>query len=358
MAVERQRLEEAGLPAGAIRTIQSARKPSTIRTYEPKWQAFSKWCEGKTDPTIAPMELVLTYLQILVDRQLAYDTVRSYGNAITAFHRGFPGGVTVMTHHWGRSFFRGLLRSRPATRRSAPAWDLPLVLNALCEAPFEPLEQADIAHLSKKTAFLIAITSGKRVSDMIALSTQPGCLVLTGDKSKAVLRPNPTLHPKMVRKGRKVSNLTLEAFYPNPVGPEAVRLHGLCPVRALDEYLRRTEGVRTTDQLFVAYGGASPGKALTKARLAHWMVDVICEAYERAGLPTPSVKAHSTRGTATSMALLRGVTVEEICDSADWRSENVFISHYLRDVRNGMASAVLSAAEERPGTSAQGQASD
>ena len=61
-------------------------------------------------------------------------------------------------------------------RYSAPSWDLPLVLEVLCQRPFEPMEQAEISWVSKKAAFLIAITSGKRASDMVALSVQPGAL--------------------------------------------------------------------------------------------------------------------------------------------------------------------------------------
>ena len=46
----------------------------------------------------------------------------------------------------------------------------------LCQRPFEPMEQEEISWVSKKAAFLIAITSGKRASDMVALSVQPGAL--------------------------------------------------------------------------------------------------------------------------------------------------------------------------------------
>ena len=74
-----------------------------------------------------------------------------------------------------------------------------------------------------------------------------------------------------------------------------MRLHLLCPIRALAEYLQRTRDIRPTDQLFVVFGGGSLGKTLTKSSLAHWLTDVISKAYEGAGVPPPTVKAHSER---------------------------------------------------------------
>ena len=64
---------------------------------------------------------------------------------------------------------------------------------------------------------------------------------------------------------------------------------------------------------YLTYGGDSPGRALSKQRRSHWIVDCIALAYSQAGEELPRVRAHSTRSTATSVACLRGVTVEEIC---------------------------------------------
>ena len=49
-----------------------------------------------------------------------------------------------------------------------------MVLRALSGAPFEPLHKAYLHCLAIKTAFLVAITSGHRVSTMHALSIEPG----------------------------------------------------------------------------------------------------------------------------------------------------------------------------------------
>ncbi len=52
----------------------------------------------------------------------------------------------------------------------------------------------------------------------------------------------------------------------------------LCPVRALCIYMDRTRSVRSSEQLFVCHGGQQKGKAVSKQRLAHWIVEAVALA--------------------------------------------------------------------------------
>ena len=151
----------------------------------------------------------------------------------------------------------------------------------------------------------------------------------------------------MLRVNRQVNFLVLNAFYPAPEGAEQERMHCLCPVRAVTEYVDRTRDFRTTNRLIEAYGGGALGRALSKQRIAHWMVDVIILAYEQAEMELPRVRAHSTRATAASVACLRGVPVEEILQAVDWASSSVFMSHYLHNVPSAMQAAILGSAARR-----------
>ncbi len=60
-------------------------------------------------------------------------------------------------------------------------------------------------------------------------------------------------------------------------------------------YMDRTQSFRTSEQLFVCYEGQQKGEAVSKQRMAHWIVDAITLAYEAQGVPCPlSMPAHST----------------------------------------------------------------
>ena len=59
-------------------------------------------------------------------------------------------------------------RDRPKSSRNLPKWNLSVVLNELTKVPFEPMTDTDLKHLTLKTAFLLALASGKRRSKIHA----------------------------------------------------------------------------------------------------------------------------------------------------------------------------------------------
>ena len=52
-------------------------------------------------------------------------------------------------------------RDRPQSSRNLPKWNLSVVLNECTKAPFEPMKDTALKHLTLKTAFLLALASGK-----------------------------------------------------------------------------------------------------------------------------------------------------------------------------------------------------
>ena len=60
----------------------------------------------------------------------------------------------------------------PKTSRNLPKWNLSVVLNELTKAPFEPIKDTDLKHLTLKTAFLLALASSKPRSDIHAWDTK------------------------------------------------------------------------------------------------------------------------------------------------------------------------------------------
>ncbi len=87
----------------------------------------------------------------------------------------------------------------------------------------------------------------------------------------------------------------------------------VCSVRALSIYIDRSASFRQSDQLFVCYGGCAKGRAISKQRLSHWIVDPITAAYTCRGLECPlHIRAHSTRAIASSWAWSRGMSIQDI----------------------------------------------
>ena len=87
-------------------------------------------------------------------------------------------------------FFSDLLSGQTG----GPLMDLHIVLSALAGAPFEPIGSASLQYLTWKMAFLLAITSTARVSELQALDSHPDLYRVV--KSCAILRLNPAFIPK------------------------------------------------------------------------------------------------------------------------------------------------------------------
>ena len=333
-----------------VQTLLNARAPSTRALYDNRWRLFCNWCEAQqTDPIRCSVPRLLQYLQTLFDKGLSASTLRVYVAAISARHV-WVDGRTVGSHPLVSRYLKGALRLHPPHAVRVPSWDLPMVLEALCSPPFEPLDQADLRWLSGKTAFLLAITSAKRVGELHALSVARDCVRWNSDGSGVTMWPNPAFLPKRLSAFHVNQPIRLTAYAPQP-GAEGLHPGGvlLCPIRALRQYVDRTSGFRETDALFVCYGGHRKGCALSKQPLSHWIVDAILQAYERKGLPVPPVRCHSTRSVSTSWAALKGVPLTDICEAATWASACKFARFYRVNVAtpHPVEMAVLSASSTR-----------
>ena len=198
--------------------------------------------------------------------------------------------------------------------------------------------------VSAKIAILVALVTANRGCEVTALSVKN--LVISDGDIKAVVYPDSEFTPKTSSDFSRRAPISIDGFYPNPSTAEERDFHLVCPVRALRLYLERTRANRKTNQLFVCYGQASLGKGVSKQRTAHWLTDGITQAYSLAGKCPPKLRAHSTRGLATSVVLLSGVDWDVIQQTACWSGERTFWSHYFQDrpVRT-VARAVLEQVE-------------
>ncbi len=278
MAPGRDAADLSGLPQAVVESITQARAPSTGQAYALKWSLFANWCSSRReDPRRCTIGVVLSFLQERLERRLSPSTLKVYVAAIAAHHDAVD-GRSLGKHDLIVRFLWGARRLNPSRPPLMPPWDLFIVLAGLQSGPCEPLhsvelrEQVSSGYLSAKTALLTALTSIKRVRDLQAFSVSEECLVFGPDYSHVVLRPRPGYVPKVPTTPFRNQVVNLQAL-PSEEADPALAL--LCPVRALRIYVDRTRSFRSSEQLLVCYGGQQKGKAVSKQRLAHWIVDAI-----------------------------------------------------------------------------------
>ncbi len=318
VASEGAQLIASGLSNEVVETILQSRAPSMRKLYALKWRLFTSWCgDRQLDPVNCPIGTILEFLQACFSAGLTHSTIKVYVVAIAAYHAPL-GGQSVGRHPLVTRFLRGALRLRPPVRSRVPTWDLAVVLEALCKAPVEPIEEISDRLLTIKTALLLAIFSLKRVGDLQALPVAPAYLDFAPGMAKAFLYPQAGYVPKVP--SVTPQPIVLQAFCPPAFRePDQQKLNCMCPVRALGTYVHRAALWRKADQLLVCYGPPKRGLPATKQTLSRWIVDTINTAYDSSQLPSPmGVRAHSTRVVVASKAFLAGVSMQDICNAAGW----------------------------------------
>ncbi len=325
VAPGRDAADLSGLPPAVVETIIQARAPSTRQTYALKLSLFATWCSSRReDPRRCTIGVVLSFLQEKLERRLSPSTLKVYVAAIAA-HQDAVDGRSLGKHDLIVRFLKGARRMNPSRSPLVPSWELSIVLAGLQRGPFEP-DSVELKFLSLKTALLTALTSIKRVGVLQAFSVSKECLVFGPVYSHVVLRPRPGYVPKVPTTPFRDQVVNLQAL-PSKEADPALAL--LCPVRALRIYVDRTRSVRSSEQLFVCHGGQQKGKAVSKQRLAHWIVEAVALAYQSQGEPCPlGVRAHSTRSVASSHALAHSASLADICRAAGWATPNTFPRFY------------------------------
>ena len=133
-------------------------------------------------------------------------------------------------------------------------WNLSLVLHQLTRAPFEPLKDASLKHLTFKTVFLLALASGKRRSEIHAWLFKN--IRNQSDWSNVSLYPSPSFLSKnqLAREGpNSVAPVVIPALAPT-LDRSLKEDRSLCPVRALRYFLDRTSDLRRGKELvFVSF---------------------------------------------------------------------------------------------------------
>ena len=230
------------------------------------------------------------------------------------------------------SLFKNFEQEIPRINNLTPKWDLNLVLNSLIQAPYEPLKLANLHNLTLKTVFLLALATTKRVSELHALSH----VVNHSSHWKSVtLTFSPDFVAKTQLPGRSETSygpITVPALS-QILGPGDEE-KALCPVRALKEYLKRTQDTRSTcHHLFISTNTRNP-RSISKNTLSFWIRKVIKKAYSKVSSDQASfhkITPHELRAMGTSLAFARNASISQVMDAASWRCHSTFASHYLRD---------------------------
>jgi len=318
----KQRYMQAGLSSETAQLVAMGRRESTLKIYSSRLRPFIKWCKShKVRPSRASIPQIAEFLKERFDTGLRASTVRGYLSAIISIHVSTPQGEVIKHNSTLRLLIEGMNNSAPPPRKVWPEWDLNLVLDALNQQPFEPLLSATIRDTAIKTAFLIAISSGQRASEIHALAV--GNHIVFSRRGVTMY-----FRPKFLSKNER-SNFQASPISLPKLQASAGERRLSCPVRCLKWYINKTQSIRGgINHLFMT--STKPYRPAAKSTISGWVVEAITRAKAVSGKNKPN--AHSTRAMASTQAFTRGLTIQDITNTVSWKTDQVFISTYLRDI--------------------------
>lgn len=316
-----------GFSRRVAQAMARSTRPSSTKVYQAKWKRFREWCsESGVSSTSTTLSQVADFLLFLhKEKKLAVSTIKGYRSMLAAIFRNR--GIDLSSDKDIAELLKSFATTKGKSLR-VPHWNLDVVLKWLTSKSFEPLSSCSVRNLTKKTLFLLALASAKRVSEIHALDKRVGFCA-----DKAVV----SFTLGFLAKNENPSNPWPREF-PIPSlsslsGRETERL--LCPVRALKFYLDRTRSVRGTHD-FLWCSTKNPKNPLSKNGIAFLLKELIQEAHKElrdVDFPLVKVRPHEIRAIATSLAFKKNMALKDILSSTYWRCSSVFASHYLRQIQ-------------------------
>jgi hypothetical protein len=332
LAIVRRSLATTGFSNEVAKRISARNRSSTSKVYQSRWEIFSKWCKHrKVDPLQASIPCIADFLLSLYEKDFQIGSIKGYKSAIssTLIHQGRRIGIDKDLI----DLIRSLAKDRPSRPRNVPTWDLSLVLHVLNGDIFEPLSSVDMKFLAYKTAFLLALATASRVSEIHAIDVDS---IRFGENYKDVsFCPElgflaKTQNPEDTQRALAMMNIKSLCETLDDRMSDDMKL---CPIRALRYYLRRTKEQRSTKKLFLST--LAPFQGITAQTLSKWIKDTVHICYARAtdgNRAHAQIRAHDLRGFATTWAFRNNVKLLDILKAGTWKRHTTFTDFYLKDL--------------------------
>ena len=332
LGVIKQSIRDKKFSQNVADFVSRSRRASTQKVYDAKWTIFSNWCHTKKVNLIsAPITVIADFLIFLFsEKKCQISTIKGYRSMISNTLK-FKTGNRIGSNPVLSELIRSFELQRPVQRSLTIKWDLSWVLVCLQKPPFEPLDKASKFHVTIKTAFLLALATAKRCSEIHALAMDSQHLRFNQSDGSVSL----------ILKSGFLAKTQLPSVKPDPiVVPSLARIckwehtdRLLCPVRALKFYLKMTSSYRQNrTRLFLPIKG---NKDISKDTISRWISYTVKLAYRKLtkrDISFLKIKPHEVRALSSSWAFFDKVPLNDILQAAVWNSSSTFAKFYLRDM--------------------------
>ena len=289
-----------GLSKMTEHLMHNALVPSTRKKYasiEKKWLSY---CSDRgMDPMMQGTVEFLNFLSFCFGNKSKWGYLRSFVPALTKYTR-------MVNMPMVKRLLKGVFKLRPPVARHTSIWDVNTVLHYLHAMRVDTFQNKIL-----KMATLLMLLSGNRVN-MLSHFKLTNLFI---NKEEATFVFDEAL--KHSRPNWNTERMTFRAF---------PQLPGLCPVRAIEEYLEERMQLSQEEAFFVTQ--VKPWNAAASDTISRWIKTMLGHA----GIDSGKYTAHSCRSAVTSAAAFNGISLTTICKSASWSRVTTFKKHYLKEI--------------------------
>ena len=295
----------------AVNLMATPLRENSIRDYQHKWKTFLSFLKKRDisfeSVTISSVLRFFTFL--FYEKHLKPNTVAHYRTALKVpLKERFNIDLNVPAV---ADLLRAMWLQRPNVPNPAPAWSLNKVLKFIEELT-EPLEET---MLFRKTAFLLLLSTGWRVSELHAcVRNKEFCRF--SENSTLYIRPHPSFLAKNEDPKRRWIHKEIKVLKLQDGG-----ISKICPVTTLKEYLRYSSD-KVSGSLLLTPNNHD--KKLSVHQLSTHICQLIFETDN-----TTQANVHDIRKYATSCALAETMLVGDLVSAVNWSSPAVFYKFYL-----------------------------
>lgn len=290
--------------------LKSSWRPSTLNTYKPAWNRWTRWAQTNgveiTNPSGGDLA---RYLADLFNIEgLSYSTILVHKSVISTFCN--PESANSLSSHFlVKQVLKAISLKKPKEPKP-PIWDINLVANHLTKRR----PDCNLYDTARHTATLLLLCSGRRVHDLTLLQCDPNHLI-TVSEDEIIFWPS---------FGSKT-----DTFSHRQSGWRLIR-NKIC--RALDPifWVNRLISLSSErrlltkcNKLFIRITG--PAEAASRTVIGGWVKSVLKDAGISA---TPG----SVRAAVASKNWTENFQIDEILARGNWRSSNTFKKYYRREV--------------------------
>ena len=259
---------------------------------------------------------VLEFLEQMFESGVVFTPIKLAHSAMSELKKLSGTAFSEAEQNYFDKILKAYFNIKPPVRlKDKATWDINVLLNLFVKEWGEN-DELPCNKLAGKVVLLIMIINMCRRSEVMKMKISTMSQKLNGDLVFNLDTPT---------KCFSIYNYDTRPELQFLVAPRNTKTPKLCPVLAMEAYLRRVESIRgEIDEIFILL--QHPSRPAAPQTIARWGKDIL----SLIGLEHFTLG--STRSASACAAILRNVPLEVVLQRAKWTQAQTFVKNYMRPI--------------------------